>query len=117
MARPFGHVQRFVLAELDAQALAEVQGLWLHALTLATRLHGTDPSDGQLESVRRVLRDLAADSMVEIRREGVSAYEAADWADVLSQRRHSRLVARIPLDQRDAARAREAYRPTRPDRE
>jgi hypothetical protein len=115
MARRFGYVQRAALAALDAQALADVSGLWLHALTIAARLYGGDPTPGQLESVRRVLRELAADGLAEIRPEGVSAYEAADWSAEPLRRRGSRFAARIPLDQRARAAARQAERPRRPD--
>ena len=116
MSSQGGRVRVFVLAELDEVALSDSRGLWLHAITIATRLFGPEPRPGQLESVRRVLRELVAEGVVEVRREGVSAYEAADWASVQAQRRHSRLVARIPLAQRERAVARQAERPLRDPR-
>jgi hypothetical protein len=115
--RAFGYLQRFTLAVLDEQALADVAGLWLHALTIAKRQFGDDPTPNQLESVRRVLRSLAADGLVEIRPDGVSPYESADWSTHFDRRRANRFVARIPLDQRDVAAARSEERRRREARE
>ncbi len=114
---PFGYLQRFTLAVLDEQALAEVAGLWLHALTIAKQQFGDEPTPNQLESVRRVLRSFAADGLVEIKPEGVSPYEAADWSTHFDRRRANRFVARIPIDQRDVAAARSAERQERASRE
>jgi hypothetical protein len=84
MGRGFGHVQRFVLAELDERCVSD-EG-WLAAHTLAGRLEGAEPQDAAVRSVRRALRLLRADGLVELG----SA--------------HGRLLARVPpWLRRDAA--------------
>jgi hypothetical protein len=110
MTRGHGYVQRFVLAALDEQAVAEVPGLWLHVYTLAERLVGARPTAGQLESVRRAARILAGEGLVEIDPKGVSSFQAADWPARLRGGSRARLVARIPLEQRAAAEQRRALR-------
>ena len=115
MTRGHGYVQRFVLAALDEQALADVPGLWLHVYTLAERLVGAKPDTTQLESVRRAVRILAAAGLVEIDPHGVSSFQAADWPGHLRGGSRARLVARIPLNQRAEAAARQALRAEDPD--
>jgi hypothetical protein len=115
MTRGHGYVQRFVLAALDEQALADVPGLWLHVYTLAERLVGAKPSTAQLESVRRAVRILAEAGLVETDPKGVSSFQAADWPEHLRGGSRARLVARIPLSQRAAAAQRQALRAEDPD--
>ena len=103
-------MQRFVLAQLDEQALADVPGLWLHVYTLAERLVGARPTTAQLESVRRAVRILAAAGAVEIDPQGVSSFQAADWPEHLRGGSRARLVARIPLEKRAEAAERRAFR-------
>jgi hypothetical protein len=110
MTRGHGYVQRFLLAQLDEQALADVPGLWLHVYTLAERLVGGKPTRAQLESVRRAVRILATAGAVEIEPGGVSSFQAADWPDHLRGGSRARLVARIPPDKRPDALARHALR-------
>jgi hypothetical protein len=110
MTRGHGYVQRFLLAQLDEQALADVPGLWLHVYPLAERLVGGKPTTAQLESVRRAVRILAAAGAVEIEPNGVSSFQAADWPDHLRGGSRARLVARIPLEKRAEAAERRALR-------
>jgi hypothetical protein len=64
MSRGYGYVQRFVLDELDEQwALGDP---WVHARALAERLEGATPTRATCRSVRRALRLLAADGLVEL---------------------------------------------------
>jgi DNA-binding FadR family transcriptional regulator len=64
MSRGHGYVQRFILAELDEQwAIGDP---WVHARTLAERLEGSSPTRQTRRSVRRAVRLLASDGLVEI---------------------------------------------------
>jgi DNA-binding FadR family transcriptional regulator len=63
---------------------------------LAERLYGDSPTRSQLESVRRAIRALVAEGLVESNPGGVSMFRAAEWPD-RPDGRHRRLVARIPL--------------------
>jgi hypothetical protein len=65
VSRGHGYVQRFVLAELDEQC-AVGDDLWLSARALAERLEGAAPARQTCRSVRRALRLLAADGLVEV---------------------------------------------------
>ena len=64
MSRGYGYVQRFVLEELDRRWAGGDP--WVHARELAERLEGDPPTSQTCRSVRRALRLLAADGLVEI---------------------------------------------------
>jgi hypothetical protein len=64
MSRGHGYVQRFVLAQLDEQTVAGEP--WVDVGTLAERLEGAPPTRQSCRSVRRALRRLAADGLVEL---------------------------------------------------
>jgi hypothetical protein len=106
MSRGFGHVQRFVLCELDEQCVSD--GRWLAARTLAARFEGGDPSESGLASVRRALRLLAASGLVELAHADPTSLDRADRAKDRSHRRQ--LLARVSPAMRGDAVMRRASR-------
>lgn len=91
MSRGHGYVQRFVLAELDEQTVAGEP--WVHVRTLAERLEGVPPTRQACRSVRRAMRRLAADGLVEL-----GPYPSGDReAAGRSIGRRVGLAGRIPL--------------------
>lgn len=90
MSRGHGYVQRFVLAQLDEQTAAGEP--WVHVRTLAERLEGAPPTRQACRSVRRALRRLAADGLVEL-----GSYPFGDPETGRSIGRRVRLAGRIPL--------------------
>ena len=91
MSRGYGYVQRFVLEELDRQ-WAEGEH-WVDARTLAERLEGREPTRQRCRSVRRALRLLAADGLVEVGPDA-SGRVAATRMDEVAMRRSRREEAR-----------------------
>jgi DNA-binding transcriptional ArsR family regulator len=88
VSRGYGYVQRFVLAELDARSA--LGGGWVDARTLAACLVQDAPTTETRRSVRRALRLLAADGLVEIRlqpRVGYAARIATARIDEVATRR------------------------------
>jgi DNA-binding GntR family transcriptional regulator len=83
-------VQRFVLAELDEQLAGGEP--WLCARTLAERLEGVPPTTQACRSVRRALRRLAADGLVELDPRAVNHQDAAGRSS--RSRRRVSVVAR-----------------------
>jgi hypothetical protein len=71
VSRGYGYVQRFVLAELD-----RIGEHWLPLVVLAERLDGTSPFSGQRRTVRRAVRRLVADGLVEVRSIGSGTHTA-----------------------------------------
>jgi hypothetical protein len=104
--RGFGHVQRFVLCELDEQCVSD--GRWLAARTLAARFEGGEPSESGLASVRRALRLLAASGLVELAHADPTSLERADRAKDRSHRRQ--VLARVSPTMRGDAVIRRARR-------
>jgi hypothetical protein len=92
MSRGHGYVQRFVLAELDRQwALGDP---WVDARTLAARLEGAPPTKQARRSVRRALRRLADDGLVELGSSAGAGRIAPARIDEFATRRARRLQAR-----------------------
>jgi hypothetical protein len=106
MSRGFGHVQRFVLCELDEQSV--VDDRWLPAHTIAARFEGSTPPDASVRTVRRALRLLAAEGLVELAWSGSQAVDLADLLPLLPPR--GRLIARVPPALRSDATTRRAAR-------
>ena len=101
-------MQRFVLAELDEQLAAGDP--WLQARTLAARLEGAPPTRQAHRSVRRALRRLAADGLVEIDPRAVHHQGAAGRTSQSSMRVN--VVARVAparIDEVTERRARRAH--------
>jgi hypothetical protein len=71
VSRGHGYVQRFVLTELDERYAAGDP--WTHARTLAEQLEGGTPTRQTCRSVRRALRLLAREGLVETGRSGTPA--------------------------------------------
>lgn len=84
MSRGYGYVQRFVLEELDRQWVDGEP--WVDARTLAGRLEGQEPTRQRCRSVRRALRLLAADGLVEIGPGAVGRVAAARIDEVAMRR-------------------------------
>jgi hypothetical protein len=106
MSRGFGHVQRFVLSELDEQCALDDR--WLPAQTIATRFEGSAPADASVRTVRRALRLLAAEGLVELASSGSEAVDLVDRRSLLPPR--GRLIARVPPALRGDATTRRAAR-------
>ena len=101
-------MQRFVLAELDEQLAAGDP--WLHARTLAERLDGAPPTRQACRSVRRALRRLAADGLVELDPRAVNHQDAAGRSS--QSRRRENVAARVAparIDEVAERRARRAH--------
>lgn len=108
MSRGYGYVQRFVLAELDEQLAAGEP--WLCVRTLAERLEGAPPTRQAYRSVRRALRRLAADGLVELDPRAVNHQDPASRSSQ-SPKRES-VVARVAparIDEVAERRARRAH--------
>jgi hypothetical protein len=98
VSRGYGYVQRFVLEELDRRWAGGEP--WVHARELAERLEGDSPTRHTCRSVRRALRLLAADGLVEIGssapaggRDHAMARIALARVDEVAQRRRRRADA------------------------
>lgn len=98
MSRGYGYVQRFVLEELDRRWAGGEP--WVHTGELAERLEGCRPTRYTCRSVRRALRLLAADGLVEIGRpasaggrDHAMARIALARVDEVAQRRRRRADA------------------------
>jgi hypothetical protein len=108
VSRGYGYVQRFVLAELDEQLA--VGDPWLYAQTLAERLVGAPPTKQAYRSVRRALRRLAEDGLVEIDPRAVNHQDAAGRSS--QSRKREYVVARVApahIDEVTERRARRAH--------
>ena len=99
MSRGYGYVQRFVLEELDRRWVGGEP--WVHTGELAERLEGDRPTRHTCRSVRRALRLLAADGLVEIGcsartggRDHAMARIALARVDEVARRRRRRAEAR-----------------------
>jgi len=97
MSRGFGHVQRLVLEELDERLAAGDP--WVDVQTIAERLEPAGPSSQARRSVRRALRLLAANGVVEI----------ASRASTRTGKRES-VLGRIAVARLDEAMIRRARR-------
>jgi DNA-binding FadR family transcriptional regulator len=86
VSRGYGYVQRFVLEELDRQWAGGEP--WVDARTLAERLEGQEPTRQRCRSVRRALRLLAADGLVEIGPGAVGRVAAARMDEVAMRSAH-----------------------------
>ncbi len=92
MSRGHGYVQRFVLAELDRQwALGDP---WVDARTLARRLEGAAPTKQACRSVRRALRRLADDGLVELGSSSAAGRIAPARTEEVASRHARRVEAR-----------------------
>jgi DNA-binding FadR family transcriptional regulator len=93
MSRGYGYVQRFVLAELDERWAAGNE--WIVARALAERLESGPPTRRVTRSVRRALRRLAADGLVEMgARDRMFVRIAPASAGAVAERRARRARAR-----------------------
>ena len=92
MSRGHGYVQRFVLAELDRHWARGDP--WVDARTLAARLEGAAPAKQTRRSVRRALRRLADDGLVELGSSAGAGRIAPARIDDVARRRARRLQAR-----------------------
>ena len=90
MSRGYGYLQRFVLEELDRRWLSGDP--WIHPRELAADLDGDPPRRQTSRSVRRALRLLAADGLVET--DGSLVRIAVARLDEVSLRRARRAEAR-----------------------
>jgi hypothetical protein len=91
VSRGYGYVQRFVLEELDRHW--DEGSPWVDAHTLAERLEGQEPTKQRCRSVRRALRLLAADGLVEVG-PGAIGRVAIARMDEIAVRRERRAEAR-----------------------
>jgi hypothetical protein len=106
MSRGHGYVQRFVLAELDRQwAIGDP---WVDAMTLAERLVGATPSMQARRSVRRALRLLAADGLVEIASCSGTRHESPSRPTHIGNR--ASVIGRVALARVDDVALRDARR-------
>jgi hypothetical protein len=92
VSRGYGYVQRFVLEELDRYWDEGTR--WVDARTLAERLEGREPTRQRCRSVRRALRLLAADGLVEVGPGPIGRVALARMDEIAMRRRARRVEAR-----------------------